>query len=100
MFGGGAMTDMMERNVLSSAEGYASQAQILVQQAMMASPQVQPIGEISIAHGSIMSDVIFDNIFTDMAFHDKIKASARNVQAVQLNVSPVFSFQAAPALCL
>ncbi|KAF7369822.1 hypothetical protein MVEN_00315100 [Mycena venus] len=87
MFGGGAMSDMMERNALSSAEGYATQAQIFVQQAMMASPQVLPIGEINIAHGSIMSDVIFDNIFTDMAFHDKIKNSARNVQAVQFNLT-------------
>jgi hypothetical protein len=57
-----------------------------------------------LATSSIMSDVIFDNIFTDMAFHgvsprrsgadlhlhllcaDKIKTSARNVAAVQLNV--------------
>ncbi|KAJ7270658.1 hypothetical protein B0H12DRAFT_1200332 [Mycena haematopus] len=51
VFGGGAVSDMMERNALSSAEGHASQAQIFVQQAMMASPQVQPIGQISIAHG-------------------------------------------------
>ncbi|KAJ7835928.1 hypothetical protein B0H14DRAFT_2795067 [Mycena olivaceomarginata] len=72
MFGGGT--------------GKRKNAQLLVRQAMMMSPQVQPIGEISIAHGSIFSDVVFDNIFTDMAFHDKIKNSARNVQAVQLNL--------------
>ncbi|KAJ7146180.1 hypothetical protein C8R44DRAFT_598754 [Mycena epipterygia] len=87
MFGGGAMSDMMERNALSAAEGLAGQTAVYVQQAMLASPQVQPIGEINIAHGSIMSDVIFDNIFTDMAFHDKIKASARNVAAVQHNLT-------------
>ncbi|KAJ6578810.1 hypothetical protein DFH09DRAFT_1148375 [Mycena vulgaris] len=87
MFGGGGMADMMERNALSAAEGLAMQANMCVQQARMASPQVLPIGEINIAHGSIISDVIFDNIFTDMAFHDKIKASARNLEAVQLNLT-------------
>ncbi|KAJ6556889.1 hypothetical protein B0H10DRAFT_2241122 [Mycena sp. CBHHK59/15] len=87
MFGGGAMTDMMERNALSAAEALALQAATYVQQAQFASGAVQPIGEISIAHGSIMSDVIFDNIFTDMAFHDKIKRSARNIAAVQLNLT-------------
>ncbi|KAJ7456998.1 hypothetical protein FB451DRAFT_1047742 [Mycena latifolia] len=87
MFGGGAMSDMMERNALSAAEGMAMRTATYVQQAMLASPQVQPIGEINIAHGSIMSDVLFDNIFTDMAFHDKIKNSARNVEAVQYNLA-------------
>ncbi|KAJ7153434.1 hypothetical protein C8R43DRAFT_885487 [Mycena crocata] len=69
MFGGGGVADMMERNALSAAEGLSNQAATLVQQAMFASPQVQPIGEVRIAHGSIISDVLFDNIFTDMAFH-------------------------------
>ncbi|KAJ7756327.1 hypothetical protein B0H16DRAFT_698105 [Mycena metata] len=87
MWGGGTFTDMMERNALSSAEGLAMQAATYVQQAMIADPQVQPIGQISIAHGSIMSDVIFDNVFTDMAFHKKIKASALNLEAVQLNLT-------------
>lgn len=34
-----------------------------------------------------MSDIIFDNIFSDMAFHDKIKASQVDVNnfAVRLN---------------
>jgi len=86
MYGGGRVTDMMERNALTAAEGYASQGKILVQQAMMTSPQVQPMGQITIAHGSFLSDVIFDNIFTDMAFHEKIKASASNVEDVKSEV--------------
>ncbi|KAJ6492936.1 hypothetical protein C8R47DRAFT_1044436 [Mycena vitilis] len=90
MWGGGAcssrMSDMMERNALSAAEGHSMQAATCVQQAMIASPQVRPIGDIQIAHGSIMSDVLFDNIFTDMAFHDKIKKSAQNVEAVMFNL--------------
>ncbi|KAJ7021030.1 hypothetical protein C8F04DRAFT_1050203 [Mycena alexandri] len=86
MYGGGQVTDMMERSALTAAEGHASQAKIFVQQAMMSSPQVQLMGQITIAHGSFISDVIFDNIFTDMAFHEKIKASASNVEDVKSNV--------------
>jgi hypothetical protein len=84
------MADMMERNALVNAQGNASQVEILVNQAMRASPPprgVQPIGRIDIArgfvaififiyivlisfpHSSLLSDVFFDNIFTDMAFH-------------------------------
>ncbi|KAJ6554489.1 hypothetical protein B0H19DRAFT_948367 [Mycena capillaripes] len=53
MWGGGTMSDMMERNALSAAEGLSMQAQTCVQQAMIVSPQVQPIGEIKIAHGCV-----------------------------------------------
>ncbi|KAJ7222228.1 hypothetical protein GGX14DRAFT_428259 [Mycena pura] len=87
MFGGGGLSDMMERNALSNAEGSAQQAATYVQQAMLSSSQVQPIGEISIAHGSILTDIVFDNVFTDMMFHDKIKATQRNVEAVQYNLT-------------
>jgi hypothetical protein len=45
---------MMERNALTSAEGHASQAKMFVQQAMMTSPQVQPMGQITIAHGCVV----------------------------------------------
>ncbi|KAJ7024888.1 hypothetical protein C8F04DRAFT_1130131 [Mycena alexandri] len=86
MYGGGHVTDMMERNALTAAQGHASQAKMFVQQAMMSSPQVQLMGQITIGHGSFISDVIFDNIFTDMAFHEKIKASMSNVEGVKSNV--------------
>ncbi|KAF7369820.1 hypothetical protein MVEN_00314900 [Mycena venus] len=87
MFGGfGAVDDIMERQDLRAAQEKATQAQMFVQQAMMISPQVQPVGEITIAQGSLVTDVFFDNIFTDMAFHQKIIASKRNVQDVQINV--------------
>ncbi|KAJ7607339.1 hypothetical protein FB45DRAFT_1040309 [Roridomyces roridus] len=87
MWGGGTMSDMMERDALNTAEGHAKQAAMFVRQAQSVSPYVQPIGEVSVAQGSILSDVIFDNIFSDMAFHDKIKATQRNVEAVQYNLT-------------
>ena len=86
------MADMMERNALVNAQGNASQVEMLVSQATRASPQVQPIGRIDIARGSVafsscflllisasyflsslISDVFFDNIFTDMAFHSNYR---------------------------
>jgi hypothetical protein len=87
----GRMSDMMERNALSMAEGLSLQVETFVQQAILTSPSVKPIGKINIAHGcvtcpsfsssllcyvltyldcsSILSDIIFDNVFSDIAFH-------------------------------
>ncbi|KAL7629508.1 hypothetical protein AAE478_001029 [Parahypoxylon ruwenzoriense] len=75
MFGGGTFSDMMERNALEKAEDQVSQMLWLVRQAQRASENVQDLPVISIARGNLMSDVFFDNIFSDMAFHDKIKDS-------------------------
>ncbi|KAF8816955.1 hypothetical protein BYT27DRAFT_7229196 [Phlegmacium glaucopus] len=79
MWGGGSMADMMERNALTNAQTNASQVEMLVSQAIRASPRVQSVGRVNIARGSIISDVFFDNIYTDMAFHNKIKQSAAQV---------------------
>ncbi|KJA24967.1 hypothetical protein HYPSUDRAFT_65266 [Hypholoma sublateritium FD-334 SS-4] len=79
MWGGGTMTDLLERNALASAQTYASQVEMLVDQAMRMSPAVQPVGRVNIAKGSIVSDVLFDNFFTDLNFHNKIKQSAAQV---------------------
>ncbi|KAJ7858674.1 hypothetical protein B0H14DRAFT_3447136 [Mycena olivaceomarginata] len=66
--------DNLERHELRVAQRHATQAEMFVQQAMMSCPNVQAVGEITIAHG-------------DIAFHRKIKASARNVQDVQTNLT-------------
>lgn len=79
MWGGGGMADMMERNALTNATAQAAQAESFAEQARRVNPAVQPVGRVQIAQGSLMSDVFFDNIFTDMAFHDKIKRSAAQV---------------------
>lgn len=47
------MADMMERNALTTAQANASQAEMLVGQAIRASPQVQPVGRVNIARGSV-----------------------------------------------
>ncbi|KAI1761366.1 hypothetical protein GGR53DRAFT_28796 [Hypoxylon sp. FL1150] len=75
MFGGGTFSDMMERNCLDNAENQVRQMFSLVRQAQRMSPKVRDLPDVNIAHGSLMSDVFFDNILTDVAFHDKIKDS-------------------------
>ncbi|CAA7262011.1 unnamed protein product [Cyclocybe aegerita] len=79
MWGGGSMADMMERNALSNARGNAAQAEMFVEQAKSFSPAIRPIRRVHIAEGSLLGDVLFDNIFTDIAFHTKIKESAAEV---------------------
>ncbi|EOO03924.1 hypothetical protein UCRPA7_646 [Phaeoacremonium minimum UCRPA7] len=87
MFGGGTLTDMMERNALHQAETQVQEARMLVMQAQRMSEHVQPLPPVQIAQGSLMTDVFFDNIFTDMAFHDKIKASNLEVQRCADNLA-------------
>jgi hypothetical protein len=38
-----------------------------------------------------MGDIFFDNIFTDMAMHDKIQASAKRLQQSHLELREVLS---------
>jgi hypothetical protein len=75
MFGASSKADMMERSALHDAELEVMQAQMLIMQAQRFSPEVMPLPSVKIARGSLMSDVLFDNIFSDMEFHDKIKNS-------------------------
>ncbi|GLB44533.1 hypothetical protein LshimejAT787_1701600 [Lyophyllum shimeji] len=79
---GGRFADMLERSALGAAQTLASQTEMLCRQAQGASPFVKPIGRVAIAQGSLISDVFFDNIFTDMAFHQKIVASAADLGRV------------------
>lgn len=75
MFGGGTMTDMMERNALHKAELEVQEAFFHFSHAKRSDPMIHDLPPLKIAKGNMMSDVFFDNIFTDMAFHDKIKDS-------------------------
>lgn len=79
MWGGGSMSDMMERNELSKADRQWNATQMSMLEARHASPHVGALPSVTVAAGSLMSDVFFDNIFTDMAFHDKIKETDRQM---------------------
>jgi hypothetical protein len=80
MFGGGTLTDMMERNALSRAEIEVQEARMRILQAQRASPFVGDIPPVEINQGHLMRDVFFDNVFTDMAFHDEIKKSKWQIE--------------------
>lgn len=80
MFGGGMMADMMERSALSRAEVSLSETRMLIEQARRLSPELRQLPQVNIAQGNLMSDVMFDNVFTDMQFHEKIKASQTQLE--------------------
>lgn len=74
------MSDMMERSALARAEVSISEVKMLIEQARRFSPELRQLPPVQIAHGNIMSDVMFDNVFTDMQFHEKIKNSQLQVE--------------------
>lgn len=80
MFGGGSGADLMERSALHKAEMNVVQAQMMVAQAQRISPEVQDLPAVHIDQGNLFGDILFDNIFSDMEFHDKIKDSRAEVQ--------------------
>lgn len=95
MYGGGTFSDMMERNALNKAENLVRQATALVTQAQRASPMVRPLPSVKIAQGNLLGDVFFDNIFSDMAFHEKIQQSNLEVNhcAQSLNIDLISATQ-------
>jgi ribosomal protein L17 len=84
MFSSGAFADVMERNALHRAQTEVMAARMSVIQAQRMSPLVGDMPHVDIEEGHLIRDVFFDNIFTDMAFHEEIKASeARVAHAAQ-----------------
>ncbi|KAL7916701.1 hypothetical protein GGI35DRAFT_48416 [Trichoderma velutinum] len=80
MFGGGTMADVMERNALSQAEVQISQARMDIMNAQRMDSTIKDLPPVKISHGNLVGDVLFDNIFSDMDFHDKIKRSNAEVE--------------------
>ncbi|KZM20777.1 uncharacterized protein EKO05_0002618 [Ascochyta rabiei] len=79
MFGGGTIASMQKRSLLERAESSISQVRMLQQQLQQVAPHLPNLGQLNIASGSIWGDVVFDNIFSDMEMHDKIKDSEAQV---------------------
>ncbi|KAL8655962.1 MAG: hypothetical protein Q9210_000559 [Variospora velana] len=91
MFGGGTLTDMMEREALSRAQHATDKVKMLVAQAQRLAPDIQGLGNIDISHGHAMSDIMFDNIFTDMAQHDRIKDCQAQAQREAQNLKDILA---------
>lgn len=86
-YGGGTIADMAERDALNLADSEVSQTMALIAQAARVCPDgVQDIPQIQISHGHIWSDMVFDNYFTDSAFHEKIKTSQQQILAAQQSI--------------
>lgn len=80
LFGGGLFWDLVERNSLSKAEVGVSKVQILLEQAQHLDPNILSIGTMEIANGHILSEVVFDNIITDMRMHERIKDTMQRLK--------------------
>ncbi|ORX40231.1 hypothetical protein BD324DRAFT_648824 [Kockovaella imperatae] len=74
-WGGGTWADMMERDSLAQTQGYVSKVHQCVAMAIRTSPEVTPLPNMTITSGHVMSDMVFDSIFTDLAQHDRIENS-------------------------
>jgi hypothetical protein len=82
MYGfGGSYADYAERSALSRAQMAVQGAKQTLNQANALNPNVGSIGNMRIAQGHFLSDIVFDNIFTDMRFHEEIVGSIREVEA-------------------
>lgn len=80
---GGSFADMAERSALSRAQSHVSQVEMLYAQAQRTQPLITPLPHMEVAMDNMMSDVIFDNVFSDMHFHRKIEASNNQMLAVK-----------------
>jgi hypothetical protein len=83
---GGTYADVAERSALANAQGKASRVRMLVAQARNLHSGVGSVGPMTIAEGNWMSDVLFDNVFSDMKFHDKIMDSVQQCRGVHAQV--------------
>ena len=77
--GGGTFADMMERDALSQASVGISEALRHMDEARRLQPAITLLREIHIDMGHFVSDVMFDNIFSDMAQHDRTASKRRTI---------------------
>jgi len=75
MMGGGTFVDMMERDALSKAAVALSESLRHMDEARRLQPAITHVREVHVDMGHMVSDVMFDNIFSDMAQHDRIHES-------------------------
>lgn len=68
LWGGSTFASMAKRNTLEQADSCMQQVRMLSQQIQQIEPgrEVRSLGAVEVSIGNIWSDVVFDNIFTDM----------------------------------
>lgn len=80
VFGGGLLADGLERNALSKAASSAAQVNMLCDHARRLDGHIPQLHTLQIAQENMLSDVVFDNIFSDLHFQDKIKKSITDIE--------------------
>jgi ribosomal protein L17 len=71
-FGGGALFDLLESNALFKAQQSFNLCRQAVGDANRIQPEVPLLYDVLIEHGGI-GDVLFDNVFSDFAQHERIR---------------------------
>jgi len=84
---GGRFADIAERSALARAENGVAQINTLMDQARRLHSQIGDLGQMNVAQGSVMGDIIFDNIFSDYAMQQKIKDSEMQLQLASRNLN-------------
>lgn len=79
MLGGGAFADVMEHDALARGQMQLSQVLLRYGEAMRAQPAIPPLSEVNIDQGHFVSDILFDNLFTDAAQHARIKSAQQQM---------------------
>ncbi|KAF1979005.1 hypothetical protein BU23DRAFT_563863 [Bimuria novae-zelandiae CBS 107.79] len=82
LWGGGTFASMAKRNVLEQATSCLQQVRMLTGQIRSIDPSLdlQALGAVDIDPGDIWSDVVFDNVFTDMDMHRRIQAARTQLE--------------------
>lgn len=80
MRGPGTVSDIVERNSLSKAQRAMEKVKMLVEQAQRLSPDIPGLGNFDISQAYVLSAIILDDIFGDMARHARINNSQAQAQ--------------------
>jgi len=83
LFGGSTWASLSKRNSLERAESAVSAIRMLQNQIKAIQPETSSdLGTINIHIGDFWTDVVFDNIWTDMMMHEKIKEAESQLMRV------------------
>jgi len=93
MMGGGTFVDMMERDALSKAAVALSESLRHMDEARRLQPAIAHVREVHVDMGHMVSDVMFDNIFSDMAQHDRIHESNNQLTEARLQLNGQIDLQ-------
>ena len=84
---GDTFAEMAENSALSRCQSHVSQVEMLISQAQRVQPAVRHVGAMEVAQMNFVGDVIFDNIFSDMAMRQRLRESEGQLLNAQRNLN-------------